>query len=420
MNPPAGSIRHYAPFIGLRYSFSRKRNRFTSVIAMVSMLGMVIGVASLITVLSVMNGFGGELRQRILSLVPHGYVAHGDAGISGWRELGERLQQSPGVVAVSPYVSAKVLLASPTNLRGAVLTAIDPALEKNVSRIPATIIAGSLESLGEDGFNVVLGASLARVLRVAPGDYVDVTVPRLTFTPMGVFPRSKRLQVSGLFEVGAQQDGYQAYVSLATGQKLLGQRERVDGLQVRTTDLFMAPAIMAELAAGLPADYQVSDWSQSQGSLFRAVKMEKLMVSLLLLSVVAVAAFNIVSTLVMSVAEKRRDIAVLRTMGARAGGIMVIFVAHGLGLAAVGISAGAVLGTVLGLNISRVTAFVENALGVKLFDPSVYFISELPSDLQWSDVGGVVLASLVLSLLATLYPAWRATRIAPAEVLRYE
>jgi lipoprotein-releasing system permease protein len=177
---------------------------------------------------------------------------------------------------------------------------------------------------------------------------------------------------------------------------------------------------MAELAAGLPADYQVSDWSQSQGSLFRAVKMEKLMVSLLLLSVVAVAAFNIVSTLVMSVAEKRRDIAVLRTMGARASGIMVIFVAHGLGLAAAGISAGAVLGTVLGLNISRVTAFVENALGVKLFDPSVYFISELPSDLQWSDVGAVVLASLVLSLLATLYPAWRATRIAPAEVLRYE
>ncbi len=420
MNPPGGSIRHYAPFIGLRYSFSRKRNRFTSVIAMVSMLGMVLGVASLITVLSVMNGFGGELRQRILSLVPHGYVAHGDAGIAGWTELAGRLRQSPGVVAVSPYISDKVLLASPTNLRGAVLTAIDPALEKDVSRIPATIVAGSLESLGEDGFNVVLGAALARVLRVGPGDFVDVTVPRLTVTPLGVFPRSKRLQVSGLFEVGAQPDGYQAYVSLASGQKLLGQSGHVDGLQVRTADLFAAPAIMAQLAQGLPADFQVSDWSQSQGSLFRAVKMEKIMVSLLLLSVVAVAAFNIVSTLVMSVAEKRRDIAVLRTMGARASGIMLIFVAHGLGLAAVGISVGAALGTVLGLNISRVTVFIENAFGVKLFDPSVYFISELPSDLQWSDVGAVVLASLVLSLLATLYPAWRATRIAPAEVLRYE
>jgi lipoprotein-releasing system permease protein len=387
---------------------------------MVSMLGMVIGVASLITVLAVMNGFGGELRGRILSLVPHGYVANRDGGIPDWRALGAVLRQSPGVVAVSPYITDKVILASPTNQRGAVLTAIDPTLEKTVSEIPAAMVAGSLESLDGDGFNVVLGGSLARILRVQPGDSIDVTVPRLTVTPMGVFPRSKRLLVTGLFEVGAQPDAYQAYVSLSTGQKLLGQRDRVDGLQIRTRDLFSAPATMAALAENLPAGYQVSDWSQTQGSLFRAVKMEKLMVSLLLLSVVVVAAFNIVSTLVMSVAEKRRDIAVLRTMGARAGGIMVIFMAHGIGLAAVGISAGALLGTVLGLNISEFTAFIETIFGVKLFDPSVYFISELPSDLQWGDVGAVVLASLLLSVLATLYPAWRATRIAPAEVLRYE
>lgn len=420
MKRHSGSIRNYAPFIGLRYSFSRKRNRFTSVIAMVSMMGMVIGVASLITVLSVMNGFGGELRGRILSLVPHGYVALEDGGIEHWQELAGRLTQVPGVLAVSPYISDKAILASGDNQRGGVLTAIDPALEKNVSEIPGAMVAGSLESLDEPGFNVVLGASLARILRVAPGDYIDVTVPRLTVTPLGVFPRSKRLQVTGLFEVGAQPDAYQAYVSLASGQKLLGQRDRVDGLQVKTSDLFAAPQIMAAVARSLPGAYEVSDWSQSQGSLFKAVKMEKLMVSLLLLSVVAVAAFNIISTLVMSVAEKRRDIAVLRTMGARASGIMVIFMAHGIGLATVGISVGALLGISLGLNISRVTAFIETVVGVKLFDPSVYFISELPSDLQWSDVGGVVLASLLLSLLATLYPAWRATRIAPAEVLRYE
>ncbi len=420
MTPSSGSIRNYAPFIGLRYSFSRKRNRFTSVIAMVSMLGMVIGVASLITVLSVMNGFGGELRGRILSLVPHGYVAGRDGGIVDWEDVSAALRKSTGVVAVSPYITDKVIFGSITNQRGAVLTAIDPALEQTVSEIPGAMIAGSLESLDEANFSVVLGASLARILRVGIGDYLDVTVPRLTVTPLGVFPRSKRLLVTGLFEVGAQPDGYQAYVSLLTGQKLLGQRERVDGLQVRTSDLFQAPAIMADLARSLASEYDVSDWSQTQGSLFKAVKMEKVMVSLLLLSVVAVAAFNIVSTLVMSVAEKRRDIAVLRTMGARAGGIMLIFVAHGIGLATVGISIGAALGVTLGLNISRVTAFVETAFGAKLFDPSVYFISELPSDLQWSDVGAVVLASLVLSLLATLYPAWRATRIAPAEVLRYE
>jgi lipoprotein-releasing system permease protein len=420
LTPPRGSIRHYAPFIGLRYSFSRKRNRFTSVIAMVSMLGMVIGVASLITVLSVMNGFGGELRGRILSLVPHGYVSAGGAGIDEWQSLSTSLGQAEGVVAVSPYISDKVILASPTNMRGAVLTAIDPALEQNVSDIPAAMVAGSLESLDDGGFNVVLGASLARILRLGVGDYVDVTVPRLTVTPLGVFPRSKRLLVTGMFEVGAQPDGYQAYVSLASGQRLIGQRGRVDGLQVKTNDLFEAPAIMAALAQSVAGDYEVSDWSQTQGSLFKAVKMEKIMVSLLLLSVVAVAAFNIVSTLVMSVAEKRRDIAVLRTMGARASGIMVIFMAHGIGLAAVGISIGAAIGVALGLNISRVTAFIENVFGAKLFDPSVYFISELPSDLQWSDVTAVVLASLLLSILATLYPAWRATRIAPAEVLRYE
>jgi lipoprotein-releasing system permease protein len=261
---------------------------------------------------------------------------------------------------------------------------------------------------------------LARILRVGPGDTLEVTVPRLTVTPLGVFPRSKRLTVSGLFEVGAQQDAYQAYVSLRSGQALLGQRDRVDGLQLKTTDLFAAPRIISALEAGLPQGYEARDWSETQGSLFQAVKMEKLMVSLLLLSVVAVAAFNIVSTLVMSVAEKRRDIAVLRTMGARASGIMMIFVAHGIGLATVGISIGALLGITLALQISPITAFVEGLIGIKLFDPSVYFISELPAQLLWGDVGAVVAASLLLSLLATLYPAWRATRVMPAEVLRYE
>jgi len=415
-----GSILHYAPFIGTRYSFSRKRNRFTSVIAMVSMLGMVLGVASLITVLAIMNGFAGELRSRILSLVPHGYVASDEGDIPDWHGLLADLETRPGVVAVSPYISDKVILTSPNNQRGALLTAIDPALEARVSSIPAAVTSGSLESLDESGFNVVLGASLARMLRVQPGDFLEVTVPRLTVTPLGVFPRTKRLQVTGLFEVGAQPDSYQAFVSLDSGQKLLGMHGAVDGLQIRTSDLFDAPQIIAALRASLPGGYEARDWSQTQGSLFQAVKMEKVMVSLLLLSVVAVAAFNIVSTLVMSVAEKRRDIAVLRTMGARAAGIMVIFVAHGIALAAVGISVGAALGIGLALNISRVTALTERVFGVKLFDPSVYFISELPADLQWADVGAVVLASLLLSLLATLYPAWRATRIAPAEVLRYE
>lgn len=419
MSDHGHAISNYAPFIGLRYSFSRKRNRFTSIISLVSMLGMVLGVASLVTVLSVMNGFGGELRGRILSLVPHGFISSAE-GIQDWQALAADIEALSPVVAVSPYISDKVILGNGRTLRGAVLTAIEPELEAQVSKIPDAMVRGSLDSLKEPGFSVVLGASLARILGVGPGDAVQVTVPRLTFTPLGAFPRSKRLTVTGIFEVGAQPDTYQAYISLRSGQKLLGPASGVDGLQLKTEDLYSAPETMRIVAENVPQDLEVRDWSQTQGSLFQAVKMEKLMVSLLLLSVVAVAAFNIVSTLVMSVAEKRRDIAVLRTMGARAGGIMAIFVAHGLGLAAVGITVGALLGSLLAHNISAITVFVENLLGVKLFDPSVYFISELPSDLLWTDVVAVVSASLLLSLLATLYPAWRAAKVAPAEVLRYE
>ena len=417
---PPGSVLNYAGFIGLRYSFSQKRNRFTSVIALVSMLGMVLGVATLITVLSVMNGFAQELRGRILSLVPHGYVNTTGNGIDDWRDLALQLSSRPDIVAVSPYISEKVILGSDRLLRGAILTAIDPELEARVSDIPAAMVSGSLEALNETRYAVVLGAALARILGVGPGDTLQATVPRLTVTPLGIFPRTKRLTVIGLFEVGAQPDSLQAYVSLATGQKLLGRSGAVDGLQVETLGLMEAPRIMAALKPQLPAGLRALDWSQTQGSLFQAVKMEKIMVSVLLLSVVVVAAFNIVSTLVMSVAEKRRDIAVLRTMGARASGIMMIFVAHGLALATVGIGVGAVLGVLLATYIAQITATVEQWFDVKLFDPSVYFISQLPADLQWADVAMVVIVSLLLSLLAMVYPAWRAAQIAPAEVLRYE
>lgn len=420
MNPSGNPIANYAPFIGLRYSFTRKRNRFTSVIAVVSMLGMVLGVASLITVLSVMNGFAGELRGRILSLVPHAYVLSPDGRMADWEQLSDSLQSHGDILAASPYISDKVILGSGKLLRGAVLTAVDPQRVTEVTGLAESMQSGSLDQLTGEGFNVVIGAALARMLGVEVGDYVEVTVPRLTVTPLGVFPRNKRLLVTGLFEVGAQADTYQAYISLSSGQKLLGASGYVQGLQLKTRDLFSVGRTLEEVAHLIPDSYQARDWSQTQGSLFRAVKLEKLMVGLLLLTVVAVAAFNIISTLAMSVAEKRRDIAVLRTMGARAEGVMAIFLAHGLGLAAVGISAGAVLGVLLATHIADITLFIESLFGFKLFDPSVYFISELPSDLHWSDVLGVVLVSLLLALLAAVYPAWRAARIAPAEVLRYE
>jgi lipoprotein-releasing system permease protein len=265
---------------------------------------------------------------------------------------------------------------------------------------------------------VVLGATLARMLGVGIGDTVRVTLPRFTATPLGLFPRSRRLEVVGLFRVGAEQDAELAYVSLDTASRLLGDDGLPTGLKLRTADLFEAPATLERLAATLPHGVRPVPWSDTQGSLFRAVRMEKLTVSLLLLSVVAVAAFNIVATLVMSVAEKREDIAVLRTLGADPPAILRLFVVHGAALACLGVAVGAALGVVLALSVDRIAAALEGLLQARLFDPAVYFITGLPAELRWSDVAAVVAASLALGLVATLYPAWRASQVAPAEALR--
>ncbi|MEQ8516097.1 MAG: lipoprotein-releasing ABC transporter permease subunit [Chromatocurvus sp.] len=416
MNGP----RTYPLFIGYRYSFSRKRNRFTAIVSVISMLGMALGVASLIVVLSVMNGFAVELRGRILSLVPHGYVNFPDADTGArWPELMQEAADTPGVVAVAPFLREQVLLGSGSSLQGARLFGISPADEVRVSRVASTLIAGNLSSIEQEPFGVVLGTTLARMIGVGLWDDVVVTLPHLTVTPLGAFPRSKRLTVVGLFQVGAQQDAEQAYVSLETAQLLMDRRGGVSGLQVRTEDLFMAPTIMQRIGERLGPEVTAVDWSQTQGSLFRAVRMEKITVALLLLSVVAVAAFNIVSTLVMSVTEKRGDIAVLRTLGADARGVMTIFIIHGLSLALLGVAVGCGVGVLLSLNIAELTHWAETLTGTVLFDPSVYFISALPAVLKLDDVLAVVFASLGLGTIATLYPAWRASRIAPAEVLRY-
>jgi len=409
----------YPAFIGLRYSFSRQRNRFTALVSLVSMLGMVIGVASLIVVLSVMNGFAGELRGRILALVPHGYLVFDNPqAAAGWERLAGRVAADPAVLGVAPYIREKALLGAGRGQRGVQLTGIDIAREAGVSRMPGTLVAGHLDALDEAPFRVVLGATLARMLGVGVGDTVRVTLPRFTATPLGLFPRSRRLEVVGLFRVGAEQDAELAYVSLDTASRLLGGDGAPTGLKLRTADLFEAPATLERLAATLPHGVRAVPWSDTQGSLFRAVRMEKLTVSLLLLSVVAVAAFNIVATLVMSVAEKREDIAVLRTLGADPPAILRLFVIHGAALACLGVAVGAALGVVLALSVDRIAAGLEGLLQARLFDPAVYFITGLPAELRWSDVAAVVAASLVLGLVATLYPAWRASQVAPAEALR--
>ena len=409
-----------ALFIGLRYSFSRQRNRFIGVVSMVSLLGMAIGVASLITVLSVMNGFAGELRSRILSLVAHAEVRAVSGDIDDWQALLGRLAEQPGLEGIAPFVETKALLASRRQVRGAQLIAVAVDREASVSRVLEHITSGKFDDLKNQPYGIVLGSLLARSLGVSTGDSLEITVPKLTMTPLGMFPRSKRFTVVGIFEVGAQLDGSHAYISLRSGQKLLSMPERVHGLRLHFSDLYQSASATAVIAEKLGTDYRVRSWQQTQRSLFSAVRMEKTMIAVLLLSVVAVAAFNIVSTLTMAITDKRGDIAVLRTMGIRASRVMAIFVAQGLVLASAGIALGICAGVLLALNISDVSLFFERLLGVKLFNPDVYFISNLPSELQWPDVAAIALSALVLSLLATLLPAWRATRIAPAEVLRYE
>jgi lipoprotein-releasing system permease protein len=312
------------------------------------------------------------------------------------------------------------LLSGSQQVRGSMITAVDPDAEARVSKVAENMVHGDLANLSSEPYGLVLGSLQARSLGVGVGDRVEMTIPRLTVTPLGSFPRSKRFTVVAIFEVGAQLDASQAYISLAAGQKLFGLGQGVHGLRLRLEDLYRAPQVAQQLQAELGPGSRAVDWGRSQGSLFAAVRMEKTMMTVLLLSVVAVAAFNIISTLTMAVTEKRGDIAVLRTMGARAGSIMAIFVAHGLLLAATGIAIGVVCGVLLALNISEVTLLVEDLLGVKLFNPQVYFISNLPSRLLWADVALISAVSMVLGGLATLIPAWRATQVAPAEVLRYE
>lgn len=402
----------------LRYSLSRRQQAFTRVVAWVSMLGMVLGVASLITVMSVMNGFSAELHSRILAVIPHGKVHPQQGQMANWPSLVAHLLAQPHVVGVAPYLEDTVLLQAWGRHRGARLTGIDLSAQRGVNEVDQHIVRGDWQALASQRFSVALGSTLARILGVTVGDEVEVLLPRLTVTPLGIFPRVKRLVVVAEFEVGADPDASQSYVSLDTARRLLGRGD-VDGLQIKVDELFAAPRITAALKETLPADLVVTDWRSSQGSLFTAVQMEKITVGLLLLSVVAVAAFNIVSTLTMSVTEKRTDIAVLRVLGASSGSILRVFIGYGMLLGVLGVVLGAALGVALALYISELATLVEQITGVSLFDPAVYYIGRLPSVLIWSDVVSTVAAGLILSFVATLYPAWRAAQISPVEVLNH-
>jgi lipoprotein-releasing system permease protein len=421
----ASSQLPFALFIGLRYVRSKRRNQFMSLVSWLSLGGMMLGVAALIVVMSVMNGFEGQIRGRLLQFLPHGYIESQNRRIEDWQPLMDAVGKQPGIVAVSPFVGGDAMILQSGIVRGLRIEGIDPQQEYNAPQLNRHMIAGKLDDLESRHFGIVLGGILARQLGVTLGDKVTVVLPKVTITPAGAVTRSKRFEVVGVFELGSQLDASLAMIHLKDAQKLYALGDAVSGLRVQTDDIFKAPqrlaAVTREVGATVASDkLLVRDWSETQGSLFRALRMEKTMVAVLLFIVVVVAAFNIVSILTMMVAEKRANIAVLRTMGATPHTVRWIFIVQGFVTGLIGILIGASVGTLLAANFSTVVSFLESALGVQVFDPSVFFISEVPSRLEMSDVAVVVTGALILNLLATLYPSASAMRIEPAQALHYE
>ena len=379
---------------------------------------MLLGVAALITVLSVMNGFGGELHQRLLTVTPDMVLEPANPSEAALGDLLTAATQQPAVVAATPFHQGTALLRHAGHSRGVQIVGAPQSGLRDVIDLDSHITFGDLQALELEPFSVILGADLARLLRVRPGDNVEILLPRLTVSPMGVFPKSRSLRVVGIFAVGAPPDAQVAYVAAATARKLLGSAG-TQGIQLRLSDRELVPQVSAAILPLVGESTKVRDWRSSQGSLFAAIKMEKITVGILLTSVILVAAFNLIATLTMSVTEKRGDIAILQVLGLPAKKLLMLFLGHGLLLALLGISLGAVAGVALATTISALSLWVEQAFGLVLFDPAVYYIDGLPSTLLWGDVLAVVTVAFVLSLLASVYPAWRAAQVPPAEVLNY-
>jgi len=412
----------YELAVGLRYTRARKgsgRNAFVSFIAFTSMAGIVVGVWALIVVLSVMNGFQLELRNRILSVASH-------IEIRGFPELKDPdavvalARRNPRVIASAPYVLGQAMLSVGDANRGVLVRGVDPAKEDTVADIGRHMVRGSFASLMPGTFNIVLGAELARALGVRLGDSVVAITPQGVVTPAGTLPRIKTFKISGIFEINMSEfDSGLAFINLDDAEKLY-RLDHVNGIRLKLDDMFAAPRVATELSSLMPADADVRDWTRNHANFFRAVAIEKRMMFIILTLIVAVAAFNIVSAQVMVVTDKKADIAILRTLGAAPKSILAIFMIQGMLIGVVGTLIGVVTGVVTALNIDTIVPAIEHALHVQFLDKTVYYISDLPSDLQRGDVITVGAIALLLALSATIYPSWRAARVNPAEALRYE
>lgn len=415
----------YEFLVGLRYTRSRRRaqgrNRFISFISAVSMLGTGLGVAALIVVLSVMNGFQEELRTRILGVASHVQVSTFGGELEAWQRVADQAEQHPDVLAAAPYVQEQGMLSFDQVVRGTVVRGVLPAEEDRVADFARYMKSGSLEGLAAGRFGIVLGRDLALALRVHLGDKVTLIAPQGLVTPAAVLPRVRQFEVVGIFEAGMfEYDSGLALIHLRDAQVLYRLDEAVSGVRLKLADLFAAPRVARELPAYIDERVLVSDWTRSHANFFRAVALEKTMMTIILFLIVAVAAFNIVSTLVMAVQEKQADIAILRTLGASPGSIMTVFVLQGAIIGLVGLAGGVAAGLLLANNLDVVIPFLETLTGATLWNKEIYYISELPSKVLASDVSTIVSLSFVLTLVATLYPSWRASRVNPAEALRYE
>jgi lipoprotein-releasing system permease protein len=409
-------------YIGLRYTRAKRRNHFISFISLISMLGIMLGIMALIVVLSVMNGFQQEIRERILSMASHATLSDPNGGgMADWREVLEKVRAHPDVVGAAPFVEVQAMLVGPSNVSGALVRGIVPVQEDQVAELRRDMVHGSVDDLKAGDFNIVLGRDLAQFLGVVPGDKVTVVTPQVSATPVGVMPRLKRFTVSGVFSVGmADYDRSAAFIQMDDAAKLMAFGDAVSGVRLKLTDMWEAPRQAREIAYDLGGIYRLVDWTQVHANFFRALAIEKRMMSVILSLIVAVAAFNIVSALVMAVTDKRADIAVLRTLGASPLSVMGIFIVQGTAIGLIGTLLGVVTGVLLALNLEPIIGGIETLFGVRFLDPSIYYISELPSDVHWQDVAVIAGSAFLMSIVATLYPAWRAANTQPAEALRYE
>jgi lipoprotein-releasing system permease protein len=408
-------------FIGFRYTRAKRRNQFISFITLSSFIGIAIGVWALITVLSVMNGFQSEIRERILGMASHATISAANGIMQQWQSIDQLIEQQPHVEGAAPYILKEGMLTHSANVHGALVRGIDPEEEKSVSKISEHIYRGSYEALNEKKYGIILGRYLARSIGAVVGSKITMVTPSANITPAGIMPRLKRFTVVGLFEMGHNQyDSNMALIHIRDAQILFKMKGKVTGIRIKLDDLYRAPQISRQIEDKIDGYYRVIDWTQHHANLFRAINIEKTMMMIILSLIIAVAAFNIVSTLVIVVNDKRADIAILRTLGASPGMVMRVFISQGVVIGFVGTLLGVFAGILTAQNIETIVPALESLLGTRFLSPEVYLISDLPSEMKWKDVMITATISFSLTVLATIYPAWRASRIQPAEALRYE